>query len=341
MKVPPRVKFLSKSSPSPWIKAFCWWDETYDGTLNYNFVNGDSINAFYQRALDGYPYTYSNHSCPNCEPQNQVHLKELGLYSAVILHSEDNRGVRSLGGADDSTYMALKEYMNYGGKVIIEGRRNLSRGNDGEASIRVFSSGDIPYDYLKVRSAFIPPWSPSNRSEEFVGAYSQDTDYPDLQVDSLRVAQCSGGINPPLAGKVPGVGYLDTLRAGEVIYEFHSANAPAGLEGKPVAYRYLGSDYKFVYFDFPFYFIQEPQAVELLHQALSDLGISNYICGDCNHDAIVDVGDVVYLINYLFKSGPAPQPLLSGDVNQDILVDVGDVVYLINYLFKAGRPPCR
>jgi hypothetical protein len=137
------------------------------------------------------------------------------------------------------------------------------------------------------------------------------------------------------------VGYIDTLQAGEVIYEFHSASVSSELEGKPVAYRYLGSDYKFVYFDFPLYFIQESQAIELLHQALSDLGISAYKCGDCNHDAIVDVGDVVYLINYLFKSGPAPQPLLSGDVNQDVVVDVGDVVYLINYLFKAGRPPCR
>jgi hypothetical protein len=28
--------------------------------------------------------------------------------------------------------------------------------------------------------------------------------------------------------------------------------------------------------------------------------------GDANGDEIVDVGDVVHLINYLYKSGPAP-----------------------------------
>jgi len=66
-----------------------------------------------------------------------------------------------------------------------------------------------------------------------------------------------------------------------------------------------------------------------------------YLCGDANGDGVVDVGDVVYLINYLFKNGPAPSPLQTGDVNLDAVVDVGDIVYLINYLFKAGPPPCE
>jgi len=67
-----------------------------------------------------------------------------------------------------------------------------------------------------------------------------------------------------------------------------------------------------------------------------------FLCGDANKDGIVDVGDVVYLINYLFKSGPSPVPILkAGDVSGDGVVDVGDVVYLINYLFKQGPAPCR
>lgn len=65
----------------------------------------------------------------------------------------------------------------------------------------------------------------------------------------------------------------------------------------------------------------------------------SFIMGDCNRDGVIDVGDVVYLINYLFKSGPVPNPLPSGDVNNDSVVDVGDVVYLINYLFKNGPTP--
>jgi len=61
--------------------------------------------------------------------------------------------------------------------------------------------------------------------------------------------------------------------------------------------------------------------------------------GDVNGDGVVDLGDVVFLINYLFKGGPAPAPLLEGDVNCDGVIDLGDVVFLINYLFKGGNVP--
>jgi hypothetical protein len=62
--------------------------------------------------------------------------------------------------------------------------------------------------------------------------------------------------------------------------------------------------------------------------------------GDSNLDGVVDIGDVVYLINYLFKCGPPPFPMISaGDCNNDGIVDIGDVVYLINYLFRGGPAP--
>ena len=65
------------------------------------------------------------------------------------------------------------------------------------------------------------------------------------------------------------------------------------------------------------------------------------VCGDCNGDGVVDIADVVFLINYLFMSGPTPVPLCAGDVNVDSVVNIADVVYLINYLFIGGPPPCE
>ena len=65
-----------------------------------------------------------------------------------------------------------------------------------------------------------------------------------------------------------------------------------------------------------------------------------YLRGDCNENGEVSISDVVYLINFLFKNGPAPVPFKSGEVNCDGYVSVSDVVYLINYLFKGGPPPC-
>ena len=66
-----------------------------------------------------------------------------------------------------------------------------------------------------------------------------------------------------------------------------------------------------------------------------------YLTGDANHDGVIDLGDVVWLLNYLFKEDDPPDPLEAGDANCDGVVDLGDVVYLLNYLFKGGPPPCE
>jgi hypothetical protein len=66
-----------------------------------------------------------------------------------------------------------------------------------------------------------------------------------------------------------------------------------------------------------------------------------YIIGDANTDGQVSVSDIIYLINYLFRSGSSPRPVEAGNVNCENQVNITDVVYLINYLFKGGKPPCE
>ncbi len=63
------------------------------------------------------------------------------------------------------------------------------------------------------------------------------------------------------------------------------------------------------------------------------------VCGDANGDGDLNVGDVVFLISYIFKGGPAPDPECRGDANGDGGTNVGDAVYLIAYVFKGGPPP--
>ena len=63
------------------------------------------------------------------------------------------------------------------------------------------------------------------------------------------------------------------------------------------------------------------------------------VCGDANGDDFANVADAVFLITYVFKGGPAPDPYCAADANGDNLADVADAVYLINYVFRSGPPP--
>ena len=62
-------------------------------------------------------------------------------------------------------------------------------------------------------------------------------------------------------------------------------------------------------------------------------------CGDCDNNDNVNVGDAVFLINYIFKNGPEPEYPQCSDVNFDDHINVGDAVYLISYIFKNGPEP--
>ncbi|MEZ5357868.1 MAG: S8 family serine peptidase [Candidatus Zixiibacteriota bacterium] len=62
-------------------------------------------------------------------------------------------------------------------------------------------------------------------------------------------------------------------------------------------------------------------------------------CGDANGDGSINVGDINFIIDYVFHGGPAPNPLSSGDVNGDNAVNIGDGIYLTKYIFQFGPPP--
>lgn len=61
--------------------------------------------------------------------------------------------------------------------------------------------------------------------------------------------------------------------------------------------------------------------------------------GNANQDGNVDLGDVVFILSYLFNNGSAPLCFDSADVNDDGLLDLSDPIYLITYLFNNGPFP--
>ncbi len=66
---------------------------------------------------------------------------------------------------------------------------------------------------------------------------------------------------------------------------------------------------------------------------------SDWTCGDVTRDGDINILDIVYIINYKYKEGPAPDPLESANVNNDSNINILDIVYLINFKYKSGPEP--
>ena len=61
--------------------------------------------------------------------------------------------------------------------------------------------------------------------------------------------------------------------------------------------------------------------------------------GDANGDSVVNVGDITYLVTFLYRMGPVPCIPEGGDANGDCMVNVGDVTYMVTYLYRGGPAP--
>ena len=63
--------------------------------------------------------------------------------------------------------------------------------------------------------------------------------------------------------------------------------------------------------------------------------------GDVNSSGTLTSADIIYLVNFVFKSGADPLPCeAAGDVNCSGTITSADIIYLVNYVFKSGAAPC-
>jgi hypothetical protein len=226
------------------------------------FVQDESVNAFYNRALQGYPFVYAKHDFPQIE---YIHLKELSPYPVCIIHSEGRFGPSF---TVDSTQVNLRRYLEAGGKLILVGS-NLIQASD----YGYFIKGDFSHDVLHLYSIFYPLWSCGQ--EEFIGTHSVFlSEFSDLEVDTARVNLSYPKDRCDLQGKLPLISYFVTLYPKEVIYTFNSVYDTSDSEGKAIGMRHIGDDYKVYFLDFPLYYIREEQSVPLLRKILAEFGFS-------------------------------------------------------------------
>lgn len=68
--------------------------------------------------------------------------------------------------------------------------------------------------------------------------------------------------------------------------------------------------------------------------------VCDYICGDADGNGQVSITDAVYVINFIFGGGPAPDPLVAADADCSGQVAISDAVYIINFIFGGGSASC-
>lgn len=114
-------------------------------------------------------------------------------------------------------------------------------------------------------------------------------------------------------------GWYGPLNSGETCQESHTYTAGGSFDVKGQAKDSWGSETGW----------SAPLAIT----------IYDYLAGDANGSGNVNILDVTFLINYLYKGGPAPDPPDAGDPNGSHTTNILDVTYIINYLYKGGPAP--
>jgi fibronectin type 3 domain-containing protein len=234
-------------------------------------VKGDSVDAFYQRALGGYDYSFARYD----DWSSPLKLLELSSHPIAIVHCLDEPlAYRPLSGV---AYDVLEQYLGAGGALLIDGRRNLPKeGWDHQnPEFLHFVPGDVGLDYFGVDSAHIPlDWLSTGETQEFIGAERTPhmDRYPQaVELDTFRVNHAYDPYGYAPEGKIPGVGHFWPSDTSEIIYTFVSAYDSSNSSGQAVALKHLSQGFALICFDFPLYFVKEEIATQILHQAISDL----------------------------------------------------------------------
>ena len=230
------------------------------------------------QALEGLSYEYLSDSSSSSD--ERADLMDFLDYSLILIGCESARQ-DDIGG--DPTFGGILDeigyYLSIGGKAVIFGRwGDVALDNTTVDTIRycpgTFAGGYKEYfniDYRVIPRTYINA-STMVLESDLIGAHSQSPDYPDLVWDSLAASHHSGTLNRLTGIPCPTYSIL-TGSNYEIIYTYNSSTDSSLTEGRPVAWRSVGSPYEYVYFDIPLSFMDRGPAIAALRQAIGDMGI--------------------------------------------------------------------
>jgi hypothetical protein len=222
-------------------------DETRNGTNPPDSLQ----DAFYRYILDNYTYDEYEYGSPQQAPC----FADFVPYSTILWHTDEYTNNYT---SDHVT--EIQDYLDLGGNIWFIGWRPTANIAGQTTYPFDFGTGTFMHDYFKITHVEIslPPDS-FQAADGLLG-------YPRLEVDSLKV---------PFTAWNGVLRYIDALTpeasAGN-IYTMDMRNNGSSFEGALCGIRYLGNDFKVVFFGFPLYFMDQDQARLAAQQVMSDFG---------------------------------------------------------------------
>jgi len=248
-------------------------------------VDEAATGQFMRDALVGLNFDYLSDTT-TLSGDTHANLFDLVDYSMVIIADEAGRS-DNIGSSP--TYGGILEslgyYLSIGGKVILFHRwGNLySSGPLYDTTYLTPGQDDFGYfDYFDVGFFIVPLSTLSSNgtdlilNSDLIGAHSQEAGYPPLVWDSLATLDhtTADGFGATAVGGIPCPSF--PILAGDpvdILYTYDSKTNNPLTEGKPLAWRYTGGPYEYVFFNMPLSFMAPDSAIAAIRKAIDDLGI--------------------------------------------------------------------
>lgn len=248
---------------------------------NVDFVSAYETGVFLQAALEGYDYDFYSDTTAVIDPYAfpQLDLVDMIDYGVLVVGAEtgiyDDIGVSpSFNGILDT----LAYYVSIGGKLVVFGRWGTVL--DVADTIDYLTD---PYPFNNAyrttfdidRRIFTPTVMVlSDVQADLVGAHSLAQGYPDLVWDSSRTLLHSTAQNWTVTsvGGIPCESFVRLVEgAATPIYAYDSRGDSPLSEGQTVAWKHIGEDYGYVWFDIPLSHFNRPAAILALRQAVDEV----------------------------------------------------------------------
>ena len=282
-----------------------------DETASSGFPNPSEEDqaAFYDSIFAGISYdTYAVGSDPD-----RIDRTTSGQYKNMFWFDDDLSVHRFLSSLDTVNW-----FLEYQTNFMLAGWQTLYYIAGGIPQ----GSGDFVYDNFRISQIDINP------EFEFTGATGLNG-WPDLQTRATA-----------FGGLLPSISTMQTAAGAEVIYTYNASNGNPEFDGQPVGVIYDTGSGKRLALGFPIYHLTEASAAALMAKVSDYFGIEPFVMnGDINSDESVNLMDIIFLINYLYKDGPAPLNINQADANGNCAVNILDASYLIDYLYRGGPQP--